>query len=169
MEAAVRENLRQEHMEWLNDMKQQRNALLSAALSSGSHPVGFAGPSASPLVGNSLLRGAFRDDTGITSGGFEDRDFEAGAFGSRGDPSFADQFADFDILEEEEPVYRSLSLSGFVEDSARDEDEQPVYRSLTFGSVGTQAGTMADVDAASQEWLKSMPPLISRQRGQSFL
>jgi len=68
--------------------------------------------------------------------------------------------SDMEVLDDE-PVYRSL---GFFCGDGSDEvvaDDEPVYRSL---GEGADAGAGSDSDAAEEQWLASMPPLVCRQR-----
>jgi len=71
-------------------------------------------------------------------------------------------------LEEEEPVYRSLSMAGPAVDSPVYVEEEPVYRSLNFADLAVAEPVPARSpcpapDAHSSWAAQKRPPLLRRQ------
>ena len=142
-----------EHQQWLESLRAQYSAMQQRTTSENSPracPVGGAALSPLPRV---ACTGSLPPPP-MAWALHEEANEQFGAFGLEGLALDVDEF--------DPPVYRSLG--GFTESDwvdAHSVDDEPVYRSL---SLSDSESFKEPESEAAGAWLESMPPLLCRQR-----
>ena len=146
-----------EHQQWLESLRVQYCAMQQRTTSGDSPracPVGGAALSPSPRI---ACTGASLPPPPMVWALHEEANEGFGTLGLDGLALDVDDF--------EPPVYRSLG--GFAESDWVDVnsvDDEPVYRSLSLSDSESFNETRSMDSEAAGVWLESMPPLLCRQR-----
>lgn len=74
-----------------------------------------------------------------------------------------------DAFDDEQPVYRSLSLVGPTTAAAFDYEEEPVYRSIDLSKAAVSSSSSTASSDTNASWVAAArPPLLRRQNAFAF-